>query len=519
MNKKFASVFVWALAVFLNSVLASAQSPSPDRTKLAMPGYAGDLNFTTTADPGTGGANHTWDFSGLSFAKVGTFEVVQPDTTPYFSSYSSSNFAVAFTLSGVAQYNYYRVLDTAIEDLGFNIGSTSPEQFIDARTELVFPSSFGDTLTDGWQKVGGSPDHVTVRFDGYGTLITPKASHQVMRIAMDYGQGAVDYNWWTLDPLMLVAAYSHNGNILITFDGSSTTAPHLTVPSTLTFDTLAGTSQTASLTLQNSGTSALPIPSFMLRNGTTFSLADTSVGSIAAEGSATISLTFAPRTSGTFYDTLVIGPADAPLALVDLSGIGEMGRIEITKDTTLLTAIAGASDTAQVAITNHGNVPIMITVARVLNTTPDYSVEGLVDPLAIGESQSANLSVYYSPTATSPTQSSATVSLTYTDGGTNRDTTFVLNGNVVTSGVSEPAIDQVSMTLSPNPASNRILIDGSEGITEIRILDAAGREVLSQKVSGPRAFLDVSQVASGVYTALLLHKGGSPIVQQLTILH
>jgi hypothetical protein len=360
---------------------------------------------------------------------------------------------------------------------------------------------------------------VTLHFDGYGTLKTATSSYTVMRIAEDYGAGEVDYEWYTLDPLVLVASYSHNNNVLLTLEPSvSSGTPNWTVPSFLAFDTLAGTSQKKSLTITNNGTAALMLPSLTLRNGTAFSLSDTSVGSIAVGSSATISVTFSPKVSGPFFDTLVIGPIAAPLALVYLSGIGEMGKIEVEKDTTLMQAVTGSSDTEHVTITNHGEVSMMITVALVLNTPTDFAADDLVDPLPIAAGQSANLSVYYSPTSSSAATSSAVVSMTYTDGGLNADTTFVLNGTVESSGV-QPGEAMEPITFSPNPASSRIMFDGLAGIKGIRILDDAGRMLLSQKVFGPHATFDVSTLPSGVYTAVLDQTNGNPKIQRLTILH
>ncbi|MDP4200028.1 MAG: choice-of-anchor D domain-containing protein [Bacteroidota bacterium] len=293
---------------------------------------------------------------------------------------------------------------------------------------------------------------------------------------------------------------------------------HLTVQAAMSFDTLAGALQTARLTLTNDGTAALNIPSFTLRNGTAFSLADTAVGSIAAGGSAMIAVTFKPKISGQYYDTLVIGPSDAPLATVDLSGISRLANLEINRDTTSLSTIAGASDTAEVVLTNNANEVISITTLRILTTPSDYSVEGLVDPLSIAAGQSANLSVYYSPTQSSSLSSSATVSMSYTDGGSSRDTTFVLEGTVASSAVQRNEAKATVLMLSPNPASNHITLDGLSGISEVHILDAAGQSVLSRSITGPSASLDVSELASGVYAVQILHTNGSPEIQRLAIM-
>lgn len=67
------------------------------------------------------------------------------------------------------------------------------------------------------------------------------------------------------------------------------------------------------------------------------------------------------------------------------------------------------------------------------------------------------------------------------------------------------------MSLSPNPADDilNVWIQGpcDEGI--LRLLDATGREVLSQKISTHRLILDVSGIAEGSYQLVLLTSEGN----------
>ncbi|MDP4200029.1 MAG: T9SS type A sorting domain-containing protein [Bacteroidota bacterium] len=79
--------------------------------------------------------------------------------------------------------------------------------------------------------------------------------------------------------------------------------------------------------------------------------------------------------------------------------------------------------------------------------------------------------------------------------------------------------DRESFLPYPNPASTAINMDGLEGISEVRILDATGRQVLSQKIADARVLLDVSGLASGVYSAILTHTNGAIDVRRFSVLH
>ncbi len=86
------------------------------------------------------------------------------------------------------------------------------------RTLMRFPFNYLDTESDTWQKVGGSVENVTVTYDGYGTLITPTFTYtNVVRIKEDYGGTDIDYQWYTVNPLMAVAIFDHNNNTLYHF--------------------------------------------------------------------------------------------------------------------------------------------------------------------------------------------------------------------------------------------------------------------------------------------------------------
>ena len=62
------------------------------------------------------------------------------------------------------------------------------------------------------------------------------------------------------------------------------------------------------------------------------------------------------------------------------------------------------------------------------------------------------------------------------------------------------AAESQKVSLYPNPASGRIVLDGlQDGEAEVRIHDLSGRLVLTRRASGPTTALDISALAPGCY--------------------
>jgi hypothetical protein len=206
------------------SVSAFAQPVISNGNNIAAPGFSTPVSYAIPASGvGNAGANQTWDFSSLSFTPVGTLNTIDPATSPFAASFPTSNYA--YTLA--TTYSYFQASSSKMEVLAYSI--TSPGSGNDfspnPRTVLKFPFSYNDTETDTWQKVGGSTNNVTITYDGYGTLITPSATYSnVVRVKEDYGGGAVDYQWYILNPLMSILTYSNGNNTLYLAQATTPTA-------------------------------------------------------------------------------------------------------------------------------------------------------------------------------------------------------------------------------------------------------------------------------------------------------
>ena len=137
-------------------------------------------------DPGTSGANQTWNLSSMSGTTNSTMSFVLPSSTTYGSSFPQSN--VACTTTGSTSIGYYKTSSTALQTCG-SYGSIGMI-YSDLEDILRYPCAYNSTYTDPWatQFVSGGytfyrKGNTTVTADSYGTLITPNGTYtNVMRV-------------------------------------------------------------------------------------------------------------------------------------------------------------------------------------------------------------------------------------------------------------------------------------------------------------------------------------------------
>ena len=89
---------------------------------------------------------------------------------------------------------------------------------------------------------------------------------------------------------------------------------------------------------------------------------------------------------------------------------------------------------------------------------------------------------------------------------------YVYDYSDVVTGVQTPEAQEVS--LYPNPASDRIVLDGlADGEAEVRIHDLSGRLVLTRRIAGPTALLDISSLAPGCYVVKVMQGNRERVVK------
>lgn len=176
-------------------------------------GLTAPVSFATlSSGTGSAGANVTWDFSSLAFASAGTFTVVNPSATIYADSFPTATYGYTFG----STFSCFHIDAAGMEVLAYTI--TTPRSGNDytpnPKSQMRFPFSFNDTLSDTYQKAGDpSTNTVRVTYDGYGSLILPgnKTYSNVVRVKESYDNGD-DYQWYSLDPFMAVLIFDHNVN-------------------------------------------------------------------------------------------------------------------------------------------------------------------------------------------------------------------------------------------------------------------------------------------------------------------
>lgn len=91
---------------------------------------------------------------------------------------------------------------------------------------------------------------------------------------------------------------------------------------------------------------------------------------------------------------------------------------------------------------------------------------------------------------------------------------YVYDYNNIATGVQTSDFQTVS--LYPNPASDRIVLDGlADGEAEVRIHDLSGRLVLTRLATGPTALFDISSLAPGCYVVKVMQGNGEMVVKMV----
>lgn len=164
----------------------------------------------TTTELAQSGANVTWNLSANTCASVGTFNAVDPLTTPYTSSYSSAN--LAYNIN-VINYNpsYVYLINSTTEQnkIAEDIGGTSPVIYTNYVKSAVFPFNYLDTFSDISQTSTGSPISCITTYDAYGTLIiNGKTYNNVIRISLTTGK----IGWYITSPAMFPVIWMSGGS-------------------------------------------------------------------------------------------------------------------------------------------------------------------------------------------------------------------------------------------------------------------------------------------------------------------
>ena len=202
----------------------------------------------------------------------------------------------------------------------------------------------------------------------------------------------------------------HTSSATITLSGTGYAAAYLTAPSSMNLGTITiGTSQTKPLSLSNSGGSSLTISGATV-NGTGFSVTGlTFPYSLAAGASTSLSVTFAPSTTGTANATLSLSSnASDPSVAVPLTGSGttSSGTLGVTPGSMSFGSVTiGTMQTQSGSLTASGG---SVTVSSSSSSNSAFTLGGFTLPMMLAAGQSLPFTVTFAPTATG--MSSANIS-------------------------------------------------------------------------------------------------------------
>lgn len=203
MKKIIISCFILIVPVLLHAqiTIGTVDMPIAGHIYPIVTGQA-----SGTADFATTGANTTWDFSSLTVSANAPDTILSIAQLPitYIVSFFTSTFAerangnmslgLSFALQNV--YNVFKNTSSSFRQTGFGgeVQGTALPVFYNPNDEIYqFPLNFNNTFSSNSAYVFQLPTIATfgqqrsrtTTVDGWGTLILPNGSYQVLRVKSD----------------------------------------------------------------------------------------------------------------------------------------------------------------------------------------------------------------------------------------------------------------------------------------------------------------------------------------------
>lgn len=231
-NKRMRAIFTFSLLFGLSICclgqhVLTATNANPLPGDIIKQDIADNIN---NFNPGSSGANVTWDFSGLNAPDTGTILIRAANDTNFASA------DIYFTQAGADAY--FGTSNASFQFYGFDAGQVQVS-FSDPEDQIRYPFAYGDSFIDtklgsssGFGQTAQRRGNIEVEADAHGTLITPDGNYpnalrlKYVRHDTDYFNGsAVNistdtiYYWYHANfrfPLMSYVNLWQNGSQVYT---------------------------------------------------------------------------------------------------------------------------------------------------------------------------------------------------------------------------------------------------------------------------------------------------------------
>jgi hypothetical protein len=258
-------------------------------------------------------------------------------------------------------------------------------------------------------------------------------------------------------------------------------------PSSIGFGSVSvGTSQTTSETVKNAGGSAITI-SQATTTGAGFSISGLALPlSLSPGQSKTITVAFAPQSTGLASGNIAITSNGSNPALnISLSGTGVSAATVVASPSALNfgSVQVGGSTSLSGTITNSGSAAVTISQANITGSA--FAVSGLTLPLSLNPSQSANFNVSFAPAASG----TLTGNLAIVSNASNPTLNVALSGTAVAPG---------SLNANPSTLSFGSVQTGSNKTLSVSITNSGGSSVTVSQVTASGTAYSVSGITPPV---------------------
>jgi hypothetical protein len=270
-----------------------------------------------------------------------------------------------------------------------------------------------------------------------------------------------------------ITIVSNAGNSPLSIPVTGTAAaPGLSIsPASFNFGSIVdGQTKSQAITITNTGTAALTIADLAV-SGAAFSVSGLATpATVAAGGTATFNVLFAPTTAGSQSGTVSIS-SNAPNSpnVLALSGGGTAASVTMSSNPSSLTfsgVSAGSSSSKSVTITNSGNTSL--TISQVTVNAKDFTASGMSFPVTLAAGQNASMKVTFSPSASENITGNITVAST--------------QGASAVIPVSGTGL-QAGLTITPASASFGNVTVGSPSSQTIQLLNSGTGTLTVSQVS------------------------------------